>query len=94
MNNGRFAAFEKLGVQHSGANNLDVLDGEFVEFNGDDDRQYQPEASVLYAEQLQRDLGECRWFARCGRPATGTTPHPVLGDVPTCDRCAAFAGGR
>lgn len=36
----------------------------------------------------------CRWFARCDRPATGTTPHPVFGDVPTCDRCAAFARGR
>ncbi|MHB8538168.1 MAG: JAB domain-containing protein [Candidatus Dormibacteria bacterium] len=33
----------------------------------------------------------CRWFLRCGRPATGMTPHPILGDVPTCDRCAAFA---
>lgn len=33
----------------------------------------------------------CKWFARCGRSATGTTPHPVLGAVPTCDRCAAFA---
>jgi hypothetical protein len=35
---------------------------------------------------------ECGWFAGCGRPATGTTPHPILGEVPTCDRCAAFAG--
>jgi hypothetical protein len=36
----------------------------------------------------------CAWFARCGRPATGTTPHPVLGDVPTCDRCHRFATGK
>lgn len=40
------------------------------------------------------DALECAWFAGCGRPATGTTPHPILGDVPTCDRCAAFAGNR
>lgn len=33
----------------------------------------------------------CEWFARCGRTATGTTPHPILGEVPTCDRCAEFA---
>jgi hypothetical protein len=33
----------------------------------------------------------CQWFAGCGRPATGTTPHPILGDVPTCDRCSEFA---
>lgn len=35
----------------------------------------------------------CRWFARCGRPAAGTTSHPVLGEVPTCDRCHKFATG-
>ena len=35
----------------------------------------------------------CAWFAGCGRAATGTTPHPVLGDVPTCDRCHKFATG-
>jgi hypothetical protein len=33
----------------------------------------------------------CEWFALCDRPATGFTPHPVLGSVPTCDRCATRA---
>lgn len=33
----------------------------------------------------------CRWFAGCTNEATCTTPHPVLGDVPTCDRCHKFA---
>ena len=33
----------------------------------------------------------CRWFLRCQNPSTGYTPHPVLGQVPTCDRCARFA---
>ena len=35
----------------------------------------------------------CEWFAGCGKPATGTTPHPVLSAVPTCDRCHEFATG-
>lgn len=34
----------------------------------------------------------CEWFALCDRPATVLVQHPVLGDVPTCDRCAAFSG--
>jgi len=29
----------------------------------------------------------CGWFASCENPATGTAPHPILGDVPTCDNC-------
>lgn len=40
----------------------------------------------------------CRWFARCDNPATGTRPHPILGDVPICDRCREkierLEGGR
>lgn len=31
----------------------------------------------------------CEWFALCENPATGTIDHPILGPVPTCDRCAA-----
>jgi len=38
-------------------------------------------------------VAACAWFARCTNPATGTTPHPVLGSVPTCDRCHTFATG-
>ena len=30
----------------------------------------------------------CEWFARCRNQATQTEPHPILGDVPICDRCA------
>ncbi len=39
-------------------------------------------------------LGACQWFARCDNYATGLTSHPVLGVVPTCDRCAAFAEAK
>lgn len=30
----------------------------------------------------------CQWYALCTREAAGTTPHPILGDVPICQRCA------
>jgi hypothetical protein len=30
----------------------------------------------------------CQWFLRCDRVADGTVDHPVLGPVPTCNRCA------
>jgi hypothetical protein len=31
----------------------------------------------------------CEWFALCDREADGIVGHPVLGWVPTCQRCAA-----
>ncbi len=30
----------------------------------------------------------CEWYLLCDHDAVGTTPHPVLGDVPICQRCA------
>jgi len=30
---------------------------------------------------------ECAWWAGCHNDATTTEPHPILGDVPICDRC-------
>lgn len=38
---------------------------------------------------LTRHQDRCRWFAGCTNPAEGTVAHPVLGDVPTCRRCAS-----
>lgn len=32
--------------------------------------------------------GECMWFVMCTRTAIGTTPHPILGLVAVCQRCA------
>jgi len=33
----------------------------------------------------------CEWFALCDNVATGERKHPILGNVPVCDRCHAFA---
>lgn len=30
----------------------------------------------------------CEWFARCANEAAGVAPHPILGAVPICVRCA------
>lgn len=31
---------------------------------------------------------KCEWFLLCDNPAVTTQSHPVLGDVPICQRCA------
>lgn len=30
----------------------------------------------------------CGWFALCENTATTTAPHPILGWIPVCQRCA------
>lgn len=30
----------------------------------------------------------CQWYLLCENPATGAVSHPILGWVPTCQRCA------
>ncbi len=30
---------------------------------------------------------QCQWFLLCENPATTVRPHPILGNVPICDRC-------
>lgn len=35
---------------------------------------------------------KCRWFLLCQRDAVTTAPHPILGDVPICARCAERSG--
>lgn len=34
----------------------------------------------------------CEWFAACSNDATGNVAHPILGLVPTCQRCADKLG--
>ncbi|MCV7174821.1 hypothetical protein [Mycolicibacterium sphagni] len=31
----------------------------------------------------------CQMFALCDNAATTTVPHPIIGDCPSCARCAA-----
>jgi hypothetical protein len=31
----------------------------------------------------------CAWFAGCDNISTGAMAHPIIGDVPICDRCRA-----
>jgi hypothetical protein len=35
--------------------------------------------------------GACRWFLKCTNDATTTRPHPILGNVPCCERCNRLA---
>ncbi len=37
---------------------------------------------------------DCRYFALCDRSADGIVRHPILGDVPTCRRCAERVGAE
>lgn len=30
----------------------------------------------------------CEWYAFCDHVAAGVVVHPVLGEVPCCERCA------
>lgn len=32
---------------------------------------------------------KCQWYALCHREAIGVAPHPILGLVPVCAKCAA-----
>ena len=36
---------------------------------------------------------QCQWFLKCQNQATGTQPHPILGNVPICERCKKLATG-
>lgn len=42
-------------------------------------------------KSARQAVQKCMWFRDCKNAATGTTKHPILGDVPTCERCNKFA---
>ena len=60
---------------------------------GDD--LFPDEANDEYYKELGEEFPaqgseqECAWWAGCDNEATTTEPHPILGDVPICDRCVA-----
>ena len=35
-----------------------------------------------------KEATPCAWFAHCENDAVTTQSHPVLGEVPICERCA------
>lgn len=54
---------------------------------------HQEDVSWITADVIRnyiRTKGRtCGWFALCGNPAVAMVPHPALGEVPICGRCAA-----
>jgi hypothetical protein len=47
-------------------------------------------AQVKADAARQRELVTiCEWFALCDHEATSLMPHPILGEVPICERCRA-----
>jgi len=53
------------------------------------EQQAQREYEIEQEEAERLDSGDCQWFRDCGNPATSLEPHPILGAVPICERCAA-----
>lgn len=49
-------------------------------------------AAYLVADTAREAPLHCHWFAGCTNAAATSVPHPVLGDVPVCQRCAERAG--
>lgn len=37
---------------------------------------------------MARVIQLCRYYALCDRPAVGYVDNPIIGRVPTCQRCA------
>ena len=49
--------------------------------------EFDTVADAIETKEALTDL--CAWFLLCANVATTTEPHPILGNVPICDRCAA-----
>ena len=62
----------------------------------DDEREVHPrwEGADLLRRVPNVTSQPCKWFALCENAATGALAHPILGDVPICDRCRALADGH
>ena len=53
----------------------------------------QEDGRVTYPTPDGQQDCPCMYFANCDRDAVTTVPNPVVGDVPSCQRCADFAQG-
>jgi len=40
-----------------------------------------------FGHDCETEKMTCEWFLLCDNEATQTEPHPIVGDVPICDRC-------
>lgn len=82
---------------------MDTAAGEHVMYRYDDQG---PEAAGVRARLYAADSGRygsysditvtgiasvCAWFAKCDNISTGAMPHPIIGNVPICDRCRTLA---
>lgn len=47
-----------------------------------------PPTAVRFFRYEPYDDQRCQWFALCDHRADGVVAHPILGAVPTCQRCA------
>ena len=66
-----------------------ALAAEDVNLWSDEDSLY----SAGMAWSITKVEVPCEWFALCENTAATFVYHPVLGDVPTCARCAEIAEG-
>jgi hypothetical protein len=51
------------------------------------DKHYTVTRNAAGGLDVVADTQLCEWFALCDHPATSLRAHPILGDVPICDRC-------
>ena len=55
-------------------------------------RSMQPNGGTVMTVSETPEPVRCEWFALCPNEATTTVSHPILGDVPVCDRCVEKLG--
>lgn len=41
----------------------------------------------MIVQNKGKDRALCAWFLKCDNLATTTRRHPILGNVPICERC-------